>query len=382
MIDRQFYISKIEASFEVNSVCGILGPRQCGKTTLAQAYANKYNSKIDIHYFDLEDPESLALLENPKLTLEPLKGLIIIDEIQRRAELFPYLRVLVDKYPDRRILVLGSASRDLINQSSETLAGRISYVELTPFSLNEVGDLNKLWQRGGFPKSFLASKEETSSRWRKEFIATFLERDLRAMGIDAPSYDMRRLWTMIAHYHGNTVNYSELGRSLSLSDNTVRKYIHLLQGTFMIRLLKPWFANIKKRQVKIPKIYIRDSGILHSLLNITPETIIMNPKVGASWEGFAMEEIIKKLEADYEDCYYWGVNNQSELDLLVIKNGQKHAFEFKYTDSPKVTKSMHTAINDLRLDKLTVVVPKSRKFLLEENIEVATVESCLTSITC
>lgn len=375
MINRQFYLSKIEESFEVNPVCGILGPRQCGKTTLAKAYAKKYDSEIKIHHFDLEDPESLASLDNPKLTLEPLEGLIIIDEIQRRAELFPYLRVLVDKYPDRKILVLGSASRDLINQSSESLAGRISYVELTPFSLTEVEDVKKLWQCGGFPKSFLSSKEETSMRWRKEFIATFLERDLRAMGIDVPSYDMRKLWTMIAHYHGNSLNYSELGRSLSLSDNTIRKYIHLLQGTFMIRLLKPWFANIKKRQVKIPKIYIRDSGILHSLLNISSQELVMHPKVGASWEGFAIEEVIKKLEADYEDCYYWGVNNQSELDLLVIKHGEKHAFEFKYTDSPKVTKSMHTAINDLALKELTIIVPGKNKFLLEENIKLCGIEA-------
>ncbi|HJK87145.1 MAG TPA: ATP-binding protein [Candidatus Megaira endosymbiont of Nemacystus decipiens] len=375
MIDRQFYISKIEDLFEVNSVCGILGPRQCGKTTLAKAYAKKYSSEINIHYFDLEDPESLASLDNPKLTLEPLEGLIIIDEIQRRAELFSYLRVLVDKYPDRQILVLGSASKDLINQSSETLAGRISYVELTPFSLSEAGDIKKLWQRGGFPKSFLASKEEISIRWRKEFIATFLERDLRSMGIDVSSYDMRKLWTMIAHYHGNSVNYSELGRSLSLSDKTIRKYIHLLQGTFMVRLLKPWFANVKKRQVKIPKIYIRDSGILHSLLGIRSETLVMNPKVGASWEGFAMEEVIKKLEADYEDCYYWGVNNQSELDLLVVKYGKKHAFEFKYTDSPKVTKSMYTSINDLELEKITIVVPGNNKFFLEENIIVCGIEA-------
>lgn len=375
MINRQFYLSKIEESFEVNPVCGILGPRQCGKTTLAKAYAKKYNSEIKIHHFDLEDPESLALLDNPKLTLEPLEGLIIIDEIQRRAELFPYLRVLVDKYPDRKILVLGSASRDLINQSSESLAGRISYVELTPFSLTEVEDVKKLWQCGGFPKSFLSSKEETSMRWRKEFIATFLERDLRAMGIDVPSYDMRKLWTMIAHYHGNSLNYSELGRSLSLSDNTIRKYIHLLQGTFMVRLLKPWFANIKKRQVKIPKIYIRDSGILHSLLNISSQELVMHPKVGASWEGFAIEEVIKKLKADYEDCYYWGVNNQSELDLLIIKHGEKYAFEFKYTDSPKVTKSMHTAINDLALKELTIIVPGKSKFLLEENIKLCGIEA-------
>ena len=342
MINRSRYIAKINDAFEIHSVCGILGPRQCGKTTLARLYANKYFDHKQVHYLDLEDPNDLAALDNPKLTLEALTGLIVIDEIQRRPELFPYLRVLVDKYPDRKILVLGSSSRDLLNQSSETLAGRISYIELTPFDLNELDNLDLLWKRGGFPKSCLAQKEQASNKWRKEFITTFLERDIRSLGFDISSYDMKRLWTMIAHYHGNNINYSEIGRSLNLSDNTIRKYIHLLQSTFMVRILKPWFSNIKKRQVKTPKVYIRDSGILHSLLNIDEENFVMHPKIGASWEGFAMEEIIRYFSVENDDCYYWGISNQAELDLLIHKNGKLYAFEFKYTDSPKTTKSMYT----------------------------------------
>jgi len=380
MIHRPLYITKINDAFEIHSVCGILGPRQCGKTTLARYYASEYASSEKVHYFDLEDPNDLSTLDNPKLTLEPLKGLIVIDEIQRRPELFQYLRVLVDNYPERRILVLGSASRDLINQSSETLAGRISYVELTPFSLNEVTDINLLWKRGGFPKSFLANREEASIKWLKEFITTFLERDIRTLGFDISSFDMKRLWTMVAHYHGNNINYSEIGRSLSLSDNTVRKYIHLLQSTFMIRILKPWFANIKKRQVKTTKCYIRDSGILHSLLNVSTENLVMHPKIGASWEGFALEEVIRFLDVDNDDCYYWGINSQAELDLLVFKNGQKHAFEFKYSDSPKATKSMYTALDSLGLEKINVIVPGNVKFKLDNNIDVISLNNYISHI--
>jgi len=378
MISRTQYITKIIDAFEIHSVCGILGPRQCGKTTLARLYANEYFNLKEVHYFDLEDPNDLAALENTKLTLESLDGLIVIDEIQRRPELFPYLRVLVDKYPNRKILVLGSASRDLLNQSSETLAGRISYVELTPFSLNELSNQSMLWRRGGFPKSTLAPREEASNKWRKDFITTFLERDIRALGFDISSYDMRRLWTMVSHYHGNSINYSEIGRSLNLSDNTIRKYIHLLQSTFMVRILKPWFSNVKKRQVKTPKVYIRDSGILHTLLNINEENFVKHPKIGASWEGFALEEIIRYLSVENDDCYYWGVNNQAELDLLINKNGQLCAFEFKYSDSPKVTKSMRIAIESLNIDKIYVIVPGKVKFLLDDNIEVCGLENFIS----
>lgn len=369
MIRRSIFVEEISDAFEVHSVCGILGPRQCGKTTLARYYAQeKQNSPV--HYFDLEDPTDLSKLESPKLILEPLEGLIILDEIQRRPEIFPYLRSFVDKYPDRKLLILGSASRDLIQQSSESLAGRISYVELTPFNYLETRDLDTLWHRGGFPRSFLAPSEKGSFRWRRDFISTFLERDIGALGFNISTYDMRRLWTMLAHYHGNTLNYSELGKSLGVSDNTVRRYIGLLQGTFMVRCLKPWFENIKKRQLKTPKIYLRDSGIFHALLDIKDEDLTMHPKLGASWEGFALEEVIRLYHAEQDDCYFWSTQHQAELDLLILSGGKKHGFEFKFSDSPKITKSMHIALEDLGLEKITIVIPGNENYKLSEEFEV------------
>lgn len=307
--------------------------------------------------------------------MEPLKGLIILDEIQRRPEIFPYLRSFVDKYPDRKILILGSASRDLIQQSSETLAGRISYVELTPLNFLETNDLTTLWHRGGFPRSFLAPTDRSSFRWRKDFITTFLERDIASLGFNVSSYDMRRLWTMLAHYHGNTLNYSELGKSLGVSDNTIRKYIGLLQGTFMVRCLKPWFENIKKRQLKTPKIYLRDSGMLHALLDMKEEDMVMHPKIGASWEGFAVEEIIRLYNAEPDNCYFWSTQHQAELDLLIISEGKKYGFEFKFTDSPKISKSMHIALEDLKLDKITIVIPGNENYALSESFEVKGLEA-------
>lgn len=367
MINRKGFLDEIKHIHQVHSVCAILGPRQCGKTTLSNFYRQTF--KENCFTFDLEDPSDLAKLENPKLTLETLEGLIIIDEIQRRPELFPYLRVLVDRYPNRRYLILGSASRDLIHQSSETLAGRIGYIELTPFQLFECKDQDRLWKRGGFPKSFLQEDIELSWTWRKSYISTFLERDLPNLGFSVSPQDMRRLWTMLAHYHGNIINYSELGRSLALSDTTIRRHIHLLEGSFMIRSLRPWFENIKKRQIKSPKVYIRDSGIFQTLLNITDD-ITLHPKVGASWEGFALEEIIRFHKADYEDCYFWATSNQAELDLLIIKGSQRMGFEFKYTDSPRMTRSLYSALEDLKLDKITVITPGDVEFLIHENVRV------------
>ena len=373
MINRACYANLITEAFEVHSICGILGPRQCGKTTLAKFYAQEIYKRT-FHYFDLEDPTDLAKFEHPKLLLESLEGLIIIDEVQRQPELFPYLRSFVDKFPQAKLLVLGSASRDLIQQSSETLAGRISYVELTPFMLTETHNLETLWHRGGFPRSYLAPSDRGSFKWRKDFITTFLERDIASLGFDISPYDMRRLWTMLAHYHGNILNYSELARSLAVSDNTIRKYINLLQGTFMVRLLKPWSANIKKRQVKTPKIYLRDSGIIHALLNIE-EDLNLHPKVGASWEGFAIEEIIRSFQADPNDCYFWSTQHEAELDLLIEHKGKKQAFEFKYSDSPKITRSMRVALEDLQLDKIILIVPGKVDFKLDPAIHVKGLEN-------
>jgi len=252
MINRDNYFQAIVRHFKIHKVCAVLGPRQCGKTTLAKQYIKSVDAKVT--FFDLEDPTDLAKLNTPKLVLEDLEGIIVIDEIQRRPELFLYLRVLVDRYPDRRYLILGSASRDLINQSSETLAGRIGFIEVRPFSLQEVLDLPRRWQRGGYPLSYLAEDREISQLWRKSYISTFIEKDLVAL-TGSTSFDIRRLWAMLAHYHGNILNYSEFARSFAVSDNTIRNYVGLLEQTFMIRILKPWFENLKKRQIKTPKIY-------------------------------------------------------------------------------------------------------------------------------
>ncbi len=366
MLKRDTYINDLTKYFDIFPVCALLGPRQCGKTTLSLTFQKLFSEN---HHFDLEDHTDLARLANPKLALDPLNGLIVIDEVQRKPDLFPYIRVLVDKKPGTQLLILGSASRDLLQQSSETLAGRIHYTEMTPFSFDETGDVNLLWKRGGFPRSYLASSNENSYTWRKAYITSFLERDIAALGFNLSPQLMRRLWTMLAHYHGNIINYTEFARSLGVTDKTIKSYIDVLEGSFMVRALKPWFANIKKRQVKAPKIYIRDSGILHTLLGISSEEIFMHPKVGASWEGFALEEIIKHLKVDADDCYYWRTQTGVELDLLIFKNGKKYGFEFKYTDRPTTTKSMHIAREDLELDDLILIIPGSKSFPLDENIK-------------
>ena len=304
-----------------------------------------------------------------------MRGLIIFDEIQRHPELFLYLRVFMDKYPDKKILILGSASKDLIQQSSETLVGRISYIELAPFSLTEVDDSSLLWKRGRFPRSYLSKTDKGRGKWRKDFIKIFLERDLSNIGPEISPYDMRRLWTMVAHYHGN--NYSEIGKPLDISDNKARRYINFLQETFMIRLLKPWYANIKKRQVKSPKIYVRDSGLFHSLLGINESNISMDPKVGASWEGFAIEEVIRSYGIDHDSCYFWSTQQKAELDLLIDDRGKKYAYEFKYSNSPKLTPSMKISMEDLELKELTVIIPGNDTFMLAQDIKVVRLEKLI-----
>ncbi|OJW67860.1 MAG: hypothetical protein BGO68_02160 [Candidatus Amoebophilus sp. 36-38] len=366
-MDRHFFYNQIDFQFKIHSVCGLLGPRQVGKTTLAKEYAQKY---AKVHFFDLENPLDLARLENPMLALMDLQSdLIVIDEIQRRPELFPMLRVLVDQRP-RKFLILGSASRDLLQQSSETLAGRIGYIELPPFSITEVKEEKKLWLRGGLPLSYLASSDEESYAWRQSYILTFLERDIPNLGFNIPPVLMRRLWMMLAHYHGQILNASEIGKSLSISHHTVKKYLDILAGTFMVRLLTPWFENISKRQVKSPKIYLRDSGLLHALLGIQDEEQLeLYPKLGSDWEGFALEEIIKEYHAAFEECYFWSTQTGAELDLLIIKDGKKLGFEFKHTDLPKVTPSMRIALETLKLDHLYVIFPYSgESFPLSDKI--------------
>ncbi len=368
-MERPHYQKSIEKQFRVHPACGLLGPRQVGKTTLAQMFIESHPPD-GVRRFDLENPLDLAKLDNPMLALsKPLFGLIVIDEIQLRPDLFPVLRVLIDETKGRKFLILGSASRELIRQSSETLAGRIGYIELMPFSLEETGSNPLLWLRGGFPLSFLAQNDEESFLWRQSYITTFLERDISNLGFQIPPQQMRRFWFMLAHYHGQIFNASEIGKSLAISDHSVRRYLDILAGTFMIRILSPWFENLEKRQVKSPKIYFRDSGILHALLGIRNEAELdVYPKLGSFWEGFALEEICRQMEAAPEECYFWKTQAGAELDLLILKNGKRIGFEIKYTDQPKITRSMRIAFHDLKLDHLYVVFPGKTSFPLDVQI--------------
>lgn len=371
-MDRANWIAKITDRFAVQPVVGLLGPRQCGKTTLARAYAERH-PELSVTRFDLEDPLDLAALGNPRLALQDLSGLVIIDEIQRAPELFPLLRVLVDRPQNpARFLVLGSASRDLLRQSSESLAGRIGYIELTPFSLTETGPQAKdrLWLRGGFPPAFLAASESASRQWRKDYIATFLERDIPALGIAIAPQSLRRFWTMLAHYHGQIVNLSELGRSFGAADTTIRRYMDILEATFMVRQLRPWHENINKRQVKAPKLYFRDTGLLHGLLEIPDKpALVRHPKLGPSWEGFALEEIVRASATESQNMWFWATHGGAELDLLVASGTRREGFEFKYTDRPASTRSMHIAIENLKLEQLTVIYPGERRIPLADRIE-------------
>ena len=373
MLKRPYFLDYIEFQYSIHSVCGLLGPRQVGKTTLARQFAQRYKN---VHFFDLENPTDLVRLQNPMVTLGQLDSdLIIIDEIQRAPELFPILRVLVDEKP-RKFLILGSASRDLLQQSSETLAGRIGYVELTPFSLSEAHEQSKLWLRGGFPRSYTAKTDEESYAWRQSYISTFMERDIPNLGFKVPAAQMRRLWMMLADSHGNMLNYSEIGTSLGITHHTVRNYTEILAGTFMVRILEPWFENIRKRQVKTPKIYVRDSGLLHALIGKQSNNELqVYSRLGASWEGFALEEIIRINHAQPGECFFWAVQSSAELDLLIIKNGKRIGFEFKYADAPTITKSMLTALQDLSLDHLYVIYPQKISYSLADKISVHGLES-------
>ncbi len=378
MINRKKHINEIKEAIGRSRVVGLIGPRQCGKTTLARELVESDS----INYFDLEDPTSLARLDNPKLALEPLKGLVVIDEVQRRPELFPLLRVLADRKQRPAVfLVLGSASPDLLRQSSESLAGRIEYLELGGFCYEELENRKQReaqWLRGSFPLSLLARNDKDSWRWRNSFIRTFLERDIPQMGIQVPSSTLRRFWTMLAHYHGQILNASELARSLGVNQTTVSHYVDLLEGVFMIRALQPWHENLKKRQVKRPKIYFRDSGVFHSLIGIRePKSLLEHPKLGASWEGYAMEELLKACQPD--ESYFWATHNGAELDLLMFIGGKRYGVEFKRRDAPRLTPSMKIAMDDLALERLTVVYPGNKDYALAESIHVEPLESALNA---
>ncbi|MFN3490603.1 MAG: ATP-binding protein [Anaerolineales bacterium] len=375
MIARPKLLSEIEESLTRSRVVALIGPRQCGKTTLA-----RHILPVDSpNYFDLEDPRSLVRLDEPMTALEALKGIVVIDEIQRKPDLFPVLRVLSDRQPlPARFLILGSASPALLRQSSETLAGRITIISMNGFRLDEVGfeKQNIHWQRGGFPLSFLANSDNNSLAWRKDFVSTFLERDVPQFGIKIPSVSLFRFWNILAHYHGQTWNAAEAARTLNISESTVRNYLDLLTDLFMIRQLRPWFANLSKRQVKSPKIYFRDTGLLHYLLGIKSEhDLFLHPRVGASWEGYAVEEIIKSKKPD--EVYFWATYSGAELDMLFIKNNKRIGIECKRMDAPKLTPSMKTAMQDLALDELIVVYPGSQPYPLTDKIQVLPLQNFL-----
>jgi len=366
MIDRSHYLQSLAIATGRSPVTALLGPRQCGKTTLARQFGQQRSA----HYFDLESSMDQQRLQNPELMLGQLQGFIILDEIQIMPELFNALRVLVDK-PNNQLtfLILGSASPHIIKNVSETLAGRVEFIELSGFNLRETDNTRKLWLRGGFPRSFLAHSEDDSYVWRDGFIRTFLERDIPMLGINIAPASMRRFWTMLAHFHGQTWNASELGRSMGLSDKTVRSYLDILTSTFMIRQLQPWHENLRKRQVKAPKIYFRDSGLLHSLLNIPDyHSLTGHPRLGASWEGFAMEQVLLSMQAS--EAYFWSTYSGAEVDLLLFKDGKRYGVEFKYNEAPKVTKSMHVAIHDLSLDHLWIIYPGSDAYPVTDKIMV------------
>jgi uncharacterized protein len=372
-MDRPYYIEKIATLNEQFPAVCLLGPRQVGKTTLANKYAETNRKKFkSIHLFDLENIEDLEALKNPNLTLSQLEGLIILDEIQRKPELFPLLRVLIDSpKQNQRWLILGSASRDLLHHSSDTLAGRIAYVEVKPFDLLEVHDNKNLWLRGGYPNSILAKTDEISFEWRKQYVKTFLEQDIPNLGIRIAPTHLRRFWMMLAHYHGNLLNMEDLSRSLGINNKSIRHYLDILTDTFMLRQLQPWWEKISKRQVKSPKIYFRDSGLLHYLLDIENQSVLLrHPKIGASWEGYALEEIIRCMRVETENCYFWATHQQAELDLLIFHKGQRLGFEFKYTDAPTLTRSMQIACEDLHLDELTVIYPGTKQYSLTSKIKV------------
>jgi predicted AAA+ superfamily ATPase len=367
MIARPRLIESVRQALARSRVVALLGPRQCGKTTLA----GQLVAPDSLNYFDLEDPASLARLDEPMTALGGLKELVVIDEIQRRPGLFPVLRVLADRVPlPARFLILGSASPALLRQSSESLAGRIAYVEMGGFSLEEVGwDAHvPHWLRGGFPLSFLAEDDARSALWRGDFIRTFLERDIGQAGLSAPAATLLRFWTMVAHYHGQIWNNAQIASSMSVGGKAVRRYLDLLTDLYMIRQLQPWHANIKKRQVKSPKVYFRDTGLLHYLLGIrTEKDLLTHPQCGASWEGYVIEETLKAVQPD--ETFFWATHQGAEIDLILLKAGHLLGVECKRIDAPSLTPSLRIAREDLRLERIAVVYPGVKRYPLAQWVE-------------
>jgi len=367
MVERPALLSQIQTALRRSRAVVLCGPRQCGKTTLARELL----APDSVNYFDLEDPASLARLDEPMTALQPLQGLVVIDEVQRRPELFPVLRVLLDrKAAPARFLVLGSASGDLLRQSSESLAGRVEYVTLGGFSLPELGAAaeSRLWLRGGFPLSYLAQNEADSVAWRRDFIRTLLERDLPQWGVRVAATALRRFWTMLAHYHGQTWNAAEPARAMGVSEPTTRHYLDLLSDALMVRQLPPWHANLGKRQVKAPKVYVRDSGVLHQLLGIDGErALLSHPKVGASWEGFVIEQAL--ATQTHEEAYFWATHQGAEIDLILRRGDRLFGIECKRADAPRMTATLRTATADLGLERIAVLYPGQRRYALSDSVE-------------
>lgn len=379
-IHRAAYLQTIRERLRDNPIVSLVGPRQAGKTTLARMFAAELTTAV--HVFDLESPTDLARLANPELVLRPLTGLVILDEVQRRPDLFPLLRVLADRPgTPARFLILGSASPALIREGSESLAGRVSFIDVTGFSLAELGAdaLQRLWWRGGFPRATLAGSDAAARQWIEDFRRTFLERDIPQLGIQVPAATLGRFWTMVAHYHGQVLNLAELARALGSSEPTARRYLDILAGTYVVRSLPPWFENIAKRQVRSPKVYIRDSGLLHALLGIAdPAGLQSHPKLGASWEGFCLEQILGVC-GDRDACF-WGTHGGAELDLLLRHAGRRVGVEFKFSEQPRTTKSMRVALADLALDHLYVVHPGTHGFPLDESITAITLPNLIDTL--
>jgi predicted AAA+ superfamily ATPase len=371
-IRRVTYLQTIRERLRDNPVVSLVGPRQAGKTTLARMFAAEAGEAS--HFFDLESPGDLARLANPELALRPLTGLVILDEVQRRPDLFPLLRVLADRpRTPARFLILGSASPALVKEGSESLAGRVSFIDVTGFSLAELGAdaLSRLWWRGGFPRAVLAADDAATRQWIDDFRRTFLERDIPQLGIQVPAATLGRFWTMVAHVHGQVLNLAELARALGSSEPTARRYLDILSGTHVVRQLPPWFENLKKRQVRSPKVYIRDSGLLHALLEIPdPEGLQSHPKLGASWEGFCLEQVLSVCGD--RAAYFWGTHGGAELDLLLFHAGRRLGIEFKFSEQPVTTKSMRVALHDLALDHLYIVHPGEHEFPLDKSITAIT----------
>jgi predicted AAA+ superfamily ATPase len=367
-------IQIVSGKMERYPVVAILGPRQAGKTTLARQIALKHK---ECHYFDLEKPRDLSRLNEPELTLEYLSGLVVIDEIQRKPDLFPLLRVLADRTPrPANFLILGSASPHLVKDASESLTGRIGFVHLSGFTVQELGKeaLLPLWVRGGLPRSYLATTDAVSLEWREDYITSLLERDVPQLGISIPAATLRRFWNMLAHYHGQIWNGAEMAAAMGVAQLTVRRYLDLLGGMFLIRQLPPWFENIAKRQVKSPKIYFRDSGLLHYFLTIGSFSALQgHPKLGASWEGFALEQTLTMLQ--YPEAYFWATHSGAELDLMISRGGERYGFEFKYTDTPRWSRSLENALHDLSLKRVFVITPGQERFPIHESGEAAPLHS-------